>query len=422
MRELFYSVASLDEVFAVLDRIDVKPPIVEVSVWRALSRVLAEDFRSPLDVPHFNRAAMDGYAVIAKDTFGAEEENPVTLKLMGEVKAGDEKAPMVFDGTCVRVATGALMPDGADAVVMIEYTVEGDGYVDVYRAVTPGENVVERGKDIRKGEVVVEKGRVLTPQDLGAIAVTGVERIKVYGKLKVAIASTGDELVALGGELKPGKMYDVNSVTLVNAVRFSGGEPVYMGVVRDNKEDLLNALKKALASCDVVIFSGGTSKGPGDVVPSALRELGSLDFMIHGIAMKPGKPTAIASCKGKPVFMLPGYPTSALISYYVIVDPYLRKWSRLPPRDGMEVRAKAATRIFSEEGRLEFKPVKLKVEGEKLMVYPAPTGSEAITTLSSTHGYIEIKAGQSFVDEGEEVVVKLFRPLWEIEGARERGQ
>ncbi|MEM2047435.1 MAG: molybdopterin molybdotransferase MoeA, partial [Candidatus Jordarchaeales archaeon] len=197
----------------------------------------------------------------------------------------------------------------------------------VYKAVTPGENIVEAGRDIRKGEVLIRGGRVLSPQDVGAIAATGVGKVRVYGKLRVAVASTGDELIKLGDELRLGKIYDVNSVTLVNAIRASGGEPVYIGVLRDNKEMLVRALREALATCDVVVFSGGTSKGPGDAVPSALRELGPLDFMVHGLAMKPGKPTVVASYRGKPVFMLPGYPTSALLTYYVIVDPYIRKWS-----------------------------------------------------------------------------------------------
>lgn len=419
MKELFYSVTPLEELFAKLDKLNVSPLVEEVSVWDALGRVLAEDFRSPVDVPHFRRAARDGYAVVARDTFGAGEESPVTLRVVGEVKAGDEQAPRIGDGACVKVATGALMPEGGDAVVMVEHAVEGEGYVDVYRAVTPGENVVEEGKDIRRGALVVEKGRVLAPQDVGAIAATGADKVRVYGRLRVAVASTGDELVAPGGELKPGKIYDVNSVTLVNAVRASGGEPVYMGVMRDSREILLKALREALATCNVVVFSGGTSKGPGDAVPSALRDLGNLDFMIHGLAMKPGKPTAVASYKGKPIFMLPGYPTSALLSYYVIVDPYIRKWSHLPPREDMEIKARAGVKIFSEEGRLEFKPVRLKVEGGEVRVYPAPTGSEAITTLSSTHGYIEIKASQSFIEQGEEVTVKLFRPLREI---RELGE
>ncbi|MEM4446842.1 MAG: molybdopterin-binding protein [Nitrososphaerota archaeon] len=413
MRKLFYSLATLEEVFSKLDELKVAPPVIEVSVWEAVGRVLAEDFRAPINVPHFRRAARDGYAVVAKDTFSAGEEKPVTLKLVGEVKAGDEQAPRVSSGECVKVATGALMPEGADAVVMVEYTVERGGDVEVYRAVTPGENVVEEGGDIKKGTLIVERGRVLAPQDAGAIAATGVSKVRVYGRLKVAVASTGDELVAPGGELRVGKIYDVNSVTLVNAVKDSGGEPVYMGILRDDKDVLLKALKEALAACDVVVFSGGTSKGPGDTVPSALMELEDLDFIIHGLAIKPGKPTLVAACKGKPIFMLPGYPTSALLTYYVIVDPYIRKWSRLPPRKEVVVKAKAGVRIFSEEGKLEFKPVKVVLECGELRVYPVPTGSEAITTLSSTHGYLEIRASRSFIDKGEEVTVKLFRQTWE---------
>jgi len=420
LKELFYSVSSLEEVFAKLDSLNVKPGVEEVPIQQASGRVLAEDLRSPINVPHFRRAARDGYAIISKDTFGAGEENPVVLRLIGEVRAGQEEAPHVSPGQCVRVATGGLIPSGADAVVMVEYTIEKGGEVEVYRAVAPREHIIDEGRDIKRGSLILKKGVVLSPQDLGAIAATGAEKVKVCSKLKVAVASTGDELVRLGEKLKPGKIYDVNSVTLINAVRDSGGNPVYMGIIRDDREELIEALKKALATCDVVVFSGGTSKGPGDAVPSALREVFTPDFLIHGVAMKPGKPTVIAAYHGKPVFMLPGYPTSALLVYYIIVDPFIRKWSQLPRRELRKVKAKAAVKMFSEEGRHEFKPVKIILEDGELKAYPTATGSEAITTLSSTHGYVEIKVGQSFIEEGEEVTVTLLKPVNELEGGGER--
>jgi len=407
-RKSFYTLTSLEEVFQELSKINIERRVETVGINEAYGRVLAEDFFSPINVPHFRRAAKDGYAGKASDTFGAEEDEPKTLKLLGEIRAGEKDSQPVEKGGCIKIATGALVPEGADAVVMVEYTEEEENMVRVYRPVSPEENIIKIGRDIKEKQKILSKGTVLNIQDLGVLSATGVTEVKVYSKPRVTVASTGDEIVSPGAELEPGKIYDINSITITQAVKQSGGEPIYRGVIPDDKDELIRAIKYALETADIAIFSGGTSKGPGDTVPTALREVSRPDFLIHGVSIKPGKPTAIAAYNGKPVFMLPGYPTSALMVYYTIVDPHIRRWAGLPPKSRPQVKAITGRRIYPERGRVNFQAVQLKREGEELMAYPVPTGSEAITTLASSQGYIEIKPEIQFIEEGEEVVVYLW--------------
>nr|MDO8079731.1 molybdopterin-binding protein [Candidatus Freyarchaeota archaeon] len=404
----FYITTPLEEVLRELSKISIKRRVENVSINVAFGRVLAEDFFSPINVPHFKRASKDGYAVKASDTFGAEEDDPKTLKVLGELRAG-EKSDLVTDkGGCVKIATGALMPEGADAVVMVEFTEEEENHVRIYRPVSPDENVMKIGGDIKEKQKVLSKGTILSIQDLGVLSATGVREVKVYSKPLVTVASTGDEIINPGADLEPGKIYDINSVTIIQAVRQSGGEPIYMGVIPDDEDELIKAIKYSLEKADIAIFSGGTSKGPGDTVPTALREVSKPDFLIHGVSIKPGKPTAIASYNGKPVFMLPGYPTSALVVYYTIVDPQIRRWAGLPPASRPQVKAIAGMRIYSERGRFNFQPVRLEHEKGEIRAYPVPTGSEAITTLASSQGYVEIKPEIQFIEAGEDIMVYLW--------------
>ncbi len=404
----FYTTTPLQEVLRELSKIGIKRKTEKININEAFGRVLAEDFFSPINVPHFKRAAKDGYAVNASDTFGAEEEEPKILKLLGEIRAGGKSGPPIVEGGCVKIATGALIPEGGDAVVMVEYTEEEENQVLIYRPVSPEENVIKIGKDIKEKQKILSKETVLKIQDLGVLSATGVTEVKVYSKPQVTVASTGDEIISSGADLELGKIYDINSITITQAVRQSGGEPIYRGVVPDDKDDLVRAIRYSLENADIALFSGGTSKGPGDTVPTALREVGKPDFLIHGVSIKPGKPTAITAYDGKPVFMLPGYPTSALMVYYTIVDPQIRRWAGLPLTSRPRVKAMTGKRIYTERGRLNFQPVRLEHEKEEIRAYPVPTGSEAITTLASSQGYVEIKPEIQFVEEGEEVTVYLF--------------
>ena len=283
-----------------------RPRVVEVALEEAAGQVLAEDVKSKVDIPPFDRAAYDGYAVRASDTFGASEGASIKLILRGEIRAGGRLDLTVGEGECIEIATGAPIPKGADAVVMVEYTnVRGD-VVEIYRPVAPGENVMRRGFEARRNSKILGAGRVTTPPVIGTLAAAGVEWVKVYASPSVAVISSGAELVKPGMSLGPGQIYDVNGLTICDAVRRNGGEPTYLGVVEDDVFKVREVLKAALSKYDVVIISGGSSKGAGDVVPEAVRELGGPGVLVHGLAQKPGKPTLLALVQKKPMFWLPG--------------------------------------------------------------------------------------------------------------------
>nr|MDO8098354.1 molybdopterin-binding protein [Candidatus Njordarchaeota archaeon] len=381
----------------------------KIPVNEAYNRVLSRDVESSIDVPHFPRSSRDGYAVIAADTFGAGEDKPVALRISGVVHMGEKPSIELRRGECARVSTGAMIPKGAESVVMVEHTAEDHETVKFYRPASPGENVVKVGTDIRAGQLVLKRGRKLTMFDSGVLSSLGLSEIEVYRKPKVAIISTGNELLRAGERIQTGKVYDVNSVTIHQAVAASGGIPLDFGICRDDFAQMVDTVNSALESSDAVIVSGGTSKGPGDLMPKVLEQLGKLDLYIHGIAVKPGKPTILSSIKGKLLITLPGYPTSSLIMYYTLVDPLIRRMAREQPYELQRVKAYTVTKIYSEIGRREFKPCKIsKTEKGRIFVAPMPTGSEAITTLADADGFIVIPENVEFLDEDEEVELHIF--------------
>lgn len=385
-----------------------RPRIAEVALWRAAGRVLAEDVRSKIDIPPFDRAAYDGYAVHASDTFGASEGAPIKLALRGGIRAGERSEQKVGKRECIEIATGAPIPKDADAVVMVEYTnVRGD-VVEIYKPVAPGENVIRRGFEARRNSKILKAGRVITPPVIGALAAAGVERVKIYASPDVAVISSGAELVRPGTSLGPGQIHDVNGLTICDAVRRSGGEPTYLGVVEDDVLRVREVLKAALSRYDMVIISGGSSIGAGDIVPEAVSELEGPGVLIHGLAQKPGKPTLVAVVQKKVIFCLPGYPVSALMVFDQLVAPYLRQLSGLPSGGRRTLRAKLATKVLSARGRRELVPVHLRREGKVFLAEPIRKGSGAITSLAGADGYISIPEEEEIVDEGAEVEVTLF--------------
>ncbi|MEM2094459.1 MAG: molybdopterin biosynthesis protein [Candidatus Bathyarchaeia archaeon] len=380
----------------------------EVPLEKALGRVLSEDVEAKLDVPPFDRASMDGYAVRAEDTFGADEYRPIRLRVIGKVAAGDVPQVVVEEGEAVEISTGAPMPRGANAVVMVEYT-RTNGEVEVFHAVAPGENVMAAGSDIMAGELVLRVGEVLTPRETGVLAAIGNDPVKVYRKPKVAIISTGNEIVLSRGPLPYGKIFDINGRTLFDSVVENGGEPRFYGVVGDNCAEIVAKVEEALRWADIVITSGGTSAGVGDLLYRAIEILEPAGVLVHGIAVKPGKPVIIGKVQGKPVFGLPGYPTSAMMIFNVFVRPLLRRMAGLTDdQDRKVVTAFVAERTFSSGGRREFVPVNLvkTLEGS-LSVYPVPGESGAITTFSEADGFIEVPEGRTFLEAGEKVEVEL---------------
>jgi len=372
-----------------------------VPILDALRRVSAEDVRSPIDVPLADRAAMDGYAVLARDTFRAGKFKPVTLRRIETLYADGVPRKRVASGGCTEVATGSTLPKGADAVVMVEDTERERDLVKVYSPVHPGEHVSRRGEDIARKSLVVAEGEVLSPAKVGALAAIGMSRAHVYAKPRVSILTTGDEVVPPGKPIRAGQVYDINSHTMASVVRENGGEPVSLGRVSDRLESLRAALRKALAN-DLVVFSGGSSVGEKDIIVDVLRSMGQLLF--HGIAVKPGKPTVLGRVDGKAVLGMPGYPTSCLSNCYMILAPMLRRMARLPPAYERIVEVPLAKRVVSTIGRVEFHTVRI-VDGQAV---PAYKESGAITSMAHADGYIEIPANVDLLEKGEPVRVTLF--------------
>ena len=409
MQKEFRKVVSIEEAERRLYRFyKPKRKTEKVSLDRAHGRVLARDIVANIDVPPFDRAAMDGYAVRAKDTFYADEEHPVELKIKGYIAAGDSKRIEIGEKECVGIATGAPLPKGANAVVMVEFTEREGRKVKVYRPVAPGENVMPAGSDIMRGELVIRKGTLLSPRETALLASLGLSEVEVYGKPKVAIISTGNEIISPGKKLEFGKIYDINARALYDEVIENGGAPTFLGIVEDDPDKLREKIKRALDSFDVILTSGGTSAGVGDISYRIIDELGDPGVIVHGVAIKPGKPTVIGVVNGKPIFGLPGYPTSCLIIFNVFVAPLLRNLSGLPERKRKKIKARTSMRIYSAKGRREYVLVNL-VGGYdgSYSAYPILSGSGAITTLAYADGYIEVPERVEYIDKDEAVNVTL---------------
>lgn len=408
MRDMpgFLHVSTLGQAKARLEKIwRPKSRVVVLTLKNALGRVLAEDVISKINVPPFDRAAYDGYAVLASDTFGAGEDAPVELICVGEIRAGTWPKRRLRRGKCIEIATGAPMPKGSDAVVMSEYTIADGKRIKVYRAVAPGENVAERGFDIGKGQQVLRAGELLTHIKLGVLAAIGVGRVRVFSKPRVAIISSGAELVNPGRKLNPGEIYDINGPALSGAVTSCGAEPVYLGIARDRASEIKKLARKGLRKSDVLLISGGSSAGAGDIVPKIVNDMGKPGVIVHGLAMKPGKPTFIAVLGKKPVFGLPGYPVSALMVFDQLVADYIRSLSGGPHPQRSSIRARLTAKVLSARGRKELVPVRVK---NGILAEPVLKGSGAVTSLSTADGYIEVPLESELIEEGEIVEVKLF--------------
>ncbi|MEJ5327170.1 MAG: gephyrin-like molybdotransferase Glp [Candidatus Bathyarchaeia archaeon] len=383
----------------------------EISLLEAYNRVLAEDVVATMDIPPFNRSTVDGYAVKAADTVGAEENQPVQLRICGQVSVGEQPKVMVNPGEAAEIVTGAPIPEGTDAVVMVEDTDSEDHLLRVYRAVTRDENVMKKGADIKKGETVLKAGQVLGASEIGVLAALGYSKAKVFKVPVVAVLSTGAEVTEPGKPLPAGKIYDINAYSISTAILESGGKPLYLGVIPDDKAALQAALKHALSSADMVITSGGVSVGPKDLTPQTVSSLGEPGLLVCGIAVKPGKPTTIALVGEKPVFALPGHPASALLIFHLLVRPVIQRMAGRTALEDKTVKAAASTRMFSAKGRRTFVMVKLKPDALRgFVAVPVETGaSGAITTLAKADGFVEIPENQQFIDSGEEVTVTLLK-------------
>jgi putative molybdopterin biosynthesis protein len=381
-----------------------------VPLARALGRVLACNVLAGVDVPGFERASVDGFAVRAADTVGASGSAPRALRLNGEVLTpGVEPRGEVTASTATVIATGGMLPRGADAIVMVEHTdtheAGGEVVVEVHRAVAPGANVAAAGGDIARGETVLRAGQVLTSREIGALAAIGSSEVSVWRQPRVAILSTGNELLAPGEPTRAGGVYDSNGAVLAAAVQEQGGVPVSFGIVRDDEAALSTWLAEAL-DCDMVILSGGTSKGAGDVAAKVVGRLERPGVVVHGVALKPGKPICLAVTDGKPVVILPGFPTSAMFTFHEFVAPVIRAFAGLPPERREAVRAILPVRVASERGRTEYVMVSLvETEGGELAAYPTAKGSGAVTAFGQADGFFSIGPLTETVPAGTAVEV-----------------
>ena len=409
MRKEFRDLMDPEEAAALVRGLDIDGGTETVSLTEARGRILAERVDAAIDVPGFDRASVDGYAVRARDTFGAGEADPATLELAGTVHAGEEPDVTVEAGTAVEISTGAVLPPGADAVVMVERTATEDGEVTVRTAVAPGDGIMVAGADVSAGERALGPGTRLTPRDIALLSALGVEDVPVRKGPTVGIVSTGDELVRPGAALDSdsGQIFDVNSYTITTSVEEAGGEAVLYPHVGDDFDALESQLKQAAEECDLVLSSGSTSAGAVDVVYQIIEEQGEL--LCHGVGVKPGKPMLIGELGGAAYVGLPGYPVSALMTFRKFVAPVIRDAAGEPDIEVTRVDGEMAVTERYREGRLRLMPVGLVEAGDgNTLVYPVDKGSGATTSLADADGIVELPPDVEQLDAGDPVSVELF--------------
>jgi putative molybdopterin biosynthesis protein len=413
-QDQFLNVLSRDEALRRFEAaLDPKPVGTQTVVLaQALGRVLAQDIASPIDVPPFDRSAMDGFAVRAADLAHAGEGTPVTLALNAEtIACGTAPRLTVAPGTATAIATGGPIPRGADAVVMVENTepvaTSAGPAILVRRAVNPGQAIGFAGSDISRDETLLRRGATIGSREIGMLAACGLASVPVFGRPKVAVLSTGDELVQPGDPLRPAAIYDSNGPIVCAAVAENGGDPVFYGAIQDEEAALEAAMRRAFAECDMLILSGGTSKGAGDLSHKLVARLGKPGIVAHGVALKPGKPLCLAVCDGKAVVVLPGFPTSAMFTFHDAVVPVLRRLAGLSARAEAEVDATVPVRIPSEVGRTEYAMVSLVAREDGYAAYPVGKGSGSVTAFAQADGFVTIDALAEALPAGTRTGVRL---------------
>lgn len=384
-------------------------PVEIVSLEDAYNRVTYEEILSPEDLPGFNRSTVDGFAVRAVDTFGAKEGMPAYLNVKGEIPMGAIPEFSISQGECASIATGGMLPEGADAVVMIEHVnVISKDLIEVLRAVSPWENVIFRDEDVKKGEIVLGAGKRLKSQDIGALAGLGITEVSVVKKPTVSIILTGDEIIPHSEKVSPGQVRDVNSFTLAGLSLKAGANPLKMGIVRDSYDEIKATVEKAFRMSDIILITGGTSAGVKDMSAMVIDELGSPGVIFHGVSMKPGKPIIGGVCDGKPVFGLPGHPVAVYICFELFVKPVIEHMLGLDERKVKRiVKAKISRNLHSQAGREDFIRVSLEERDGQLWATPLLSKSGLIMSLVRADGILHIPAELLGFQEGDEVLVEL---------------
>lgn len=405
----FFRVRSREEV--IRDIQSFKPmPEELISLEEGLNRILSQPVTAPEDFPQFPRATMDGFAVRAKDTFGASESQPALLHVVGEVRMGEEPTGSLGPAQAMRVATGGMLPDGADAVLMLEHAEElEDMTLEAYKSVAPGENVVRPGEDVKKGEEIIPKGWSLRPQDMGLLAALGIREIRVHRKPRVAVLSTGDEVVSIDKTPAPGQVRDINTFTVSAWLMREGAIPIKMGIAGDVPEVLRERIQWALEEADCLIMSGGSSVGARDHMTDALAAFPGVELLAHGLAVRPGKPTLLARAKDKAILGLPGHPVSALVILHLLGRPLLdRLCGRVYAHRPKPFKARLTRNLASVQGREDFVRVALEEREGELWAKPILGASGLIGTLVRADGIVRVDPGCEGLYQGEWVEVEIF--------------
>lgn len=399
----FFNVVSVDKAKQILsdEFEDIKLGNEIVSIKEALQRYLGKDIIAEYNIPEFNRSTVDGYAILVEDSHGASEAVPSVLTITGEVKMGEFTDKKIKPGQAIYVPTGGMLPIGATGMIMIEHTEKmDDETLLISKPITNGENVVYKAEDIKKGEIILRRGQKIATKEVGVLASLGINDIPVFKKPRVYIISTGDEIIDIKEELKPGKIRDINSYALESLVEISGGTVSGQEIIRDDFESLLSCVEKAIKVSDIVLLSGGSSVGTKDFTHKVINSIGGRGVFVHGLAIKPGKPTIIGDGKGKPIVGLPGHPVSSIVVYKAIIEPFIKGLlgnDELTPR----VMAKVTHNFPSSPGKQTYHMVKLNEENGDLFATPSFGKSGMITLLSKSQGYIIIKEHEEGINEGE---------------------
>jgi molybdopterin molybdotransferase len=406
----FFKVQTPDQLYKKMDRF--KPLSSEtIPIEESLHRVLAEDVVSSMNLPGFPRSTVDGFAIKAKDSYGASEKNPALFRVIGEIPMGEISNIEVKEGEAVKVATGGMIPKGADAVEMVEYTEWVDSRtLHVSKALSPLENVIQVGEDVRAGEVVLHRGHLIRPQDIGLMAGIGNTEVRVFLRPRLAVISSGDEIVPVGDVPRPGEIRDINRYTIVSMVEEAGGIPIFLGIAKDRFDDLREKIEVGLKESDMVVITGGSSVGTLDLTVDVLQTFEKTEILGHGISIRPGKPTLLADVRGKPFLGLPGHPVSAMVIFHFFGKPILKILSGISSERGwpqMKIKAKASRNIPSVPGREDYVRVKLEEKNGTFWAHPIFGKSGAISHLVRADGLIRIEINEEGLEEGEEAEVIL---------------
>ncbi len=384
-----------------------------VDIKGALHSILAEEIVAPANLPGFNRSTMDGYAIRVEDSFGATDSLPSYLKIMGEIKMGAKPELKISPGEAVKISTGGMLPEGANAVMMLEYTEQiDDSTIEIRKSISPWENIVREDEDLKAGEIILRKGHRLRPQDIGVLAGIGKINVKIYRKPKIAIISTGNEIIPAEGKPRIGQIRDINSYTLGACIEEAGGVPVYRGIIKDEVILLEQEIKRTIKEdkVEAIIISGGSSVGIRDVTLEVLNKLGKPGVLIHGVSVKPGKPTILAIADNRPIFGLPGHPVSAMIIFHLFVGPLI-SWlqeGQYNYNSVKEIEAELTCNIVSDSGREDYVRVFIYKEGEKFYADPILGKSGLISTMVRASGLIKIGLNIEGLEKGSKVMVRLF--------------